>query len=108
MNVDERDFERLLVEVLKEELAAANAGLAMVEATVAENELLRAMNERLATDLARAKAASAVTDEESSAAFEKWLKYECWECHRNICEATWQAAIRWMLERMKNQTPPTT
>jgi hypothetical protein len=44
------------VERLRAELAAANAGLAMVEATVAENELLRAMNERLATDLAGAKA----------------------------------------------------
>jgi hypothetical protein len=48
--------QRREIERLRAELAAANAGLAMVEATVAENELLRAMNERLATDLAGAKA----------------------------------------------------
>lgn len=59
------------------------------DATIAEVERLRG-------ELAAAKAASVVTDEEVAEAFEKWLEYECWECHRNICEATWQAAIRWL------------
>lgn len=55
------------VERLRAELAAAKADLAMVEATVSENELLRVTNERLAADLAAAKAASVVPVEWKSA-----------------------------------------
>ena len=49
-------------------------------------------------ELAEAKAASVVPDEEVQTAFDKWLEYECWECHRSICEVTWKAAIKWMKE----------
>lgn len=84
------------------------------ETLACEVERLRAWNKRwrdvsaklrltvagLADELAAAKAASVVpTDKESQKAFEKWLEYECWECHRSICKATWQAAIKWMKER---------
>lgn len=95
--VNEWQFElQPAIEAITTELGRLRAELAVEREAV---ESLGSSFDKVRAELAAAKAASAVTDEESQNAFDKWLKYECWECHRSICEATWKAGIKWMKER---------
>jgi hypothetical protein len=80
------------------ELAAAKADLAIVDATVAENELLRVTNQRLAEDLAAAKAASVVPVEVVDCySVGNYLGVEC------KCEDDADRLSGWIRDRMKER-----